>query len=95
MVRKEDEEMILDYVRSLDDKQLQKLGIMFKQNLCGDKRRICEFLSADPEMDTWLATAQGSQDVYDMVSAVGEQVREEHRKRAGQDGERKGARRPA
>ena len=87
--RYENEEFLTGYVRKLDDKELQKLGIMFKQNLNGDKRRICEFLSANLEMDDWLATSANCQDLYDMVSLVGEYVREEHRRRQDMEGDRK------
>jgi hypothetical protein len=88
----EKEEFLVAYVQALTDKDIQRLGIMYKQNLCGDKRRICEFLSLNQDMDDWLVTSVNCQDLYDMVSWVGEFVREEHHRRADIEDEKRGQR---
>ena len=93
MVNKKVDMFLRDFVRKMEDNELQRLGMYFKQNLCGDKRRICEVLSSNPEMDRWLANSIDTPDLWDMVGLVGEYVREEYRYRLGLEEDRRERRR--
>jgi hypothetical protein len=89
MVNKKVDIFLKEFVRKMEDSELQRLGMLYKQNLNGDKRRICEILSSNQEMDKWLAGSVDHEDLWDQVGLVGEYVREEYRYRLGVDEDRR------
>jgi hypothetical protein len=70
-----------EYCQKLSDDNLKLLGNRLSQKMSGDLGDVLEFLSNNREMDRWLASAQTSIELYDMIDAVGESVATELQKR--------------
>lgn len=64
------ETYLREYARRLSDEDLQYLCSRFNQALCTDLFDISNFFSRDRELDRWLATAQSSDEFYEMLDLV-------------------------
>ena len=73
--------ILTEYVRKLSDDDLSWLRLRCKQDVCGDKGEIANFLSRDKDVDRWLLTATGSDDFFDMLDLVGYHVQQENSRR--------------
>lgn len=74
-----------EYVKRLSDEELGFLSTRFKQCLVGDTSDIMNMLSCDPNIDKWLGSSTGSDDLYDMLDTVAKQVKDESVRRFGAD----------
>jgi hypothetical protein len=70
-----------EYVRRLSDGDLSFLRARFVQNLCGDRADVLNLLSRDREIDRWLATAVGGDELFDMLETLGEHICDEYDRR--------------
>lgn len=70
-----------EYVRRLSDGDLSFLRARFVQNLCGDRAEVLSFLSRDREIDRWLSTAVGGDELFDMLETLSEYVLDEYDRR--------------
>lgn len=74
------ESLLKEYARKLSDDDLGWLYIRFKQNLCGDRADIANFLSRDNSIDRWLTVASPDE-WFDRVEQIGEAVKAEKNRR--------------
>ena len=73
--------ILMEYVKKLSDEDLSWLRIRSKQDVCGDKGDVANFLSKDRDVDRWLQTATGADDFFDMLDLVAYHIQQEHNRR--------------
>lgn len=59
-----------EYCQRLSDDNLKFLTGRLNQRLGGDVAEVLDFLSNVREIDRWLASAETSNDLYDMIDLV-------------------------
>jgi hypothetical protein len=78
---KQSDVILTEYVKRLSDDDLSWLRIRSKQDVCGDKADIANFLSKDKDVDRWLLTAATADDLFDMLELVGNHIQQEYNRR--------------
>lgn len=75
------EVLLKEYCSKLKDDDLYYLYSRFTQFLTGDRADISNYLSQSKDLDRWLASAESSNDFFDMLDKVGEFVVKEFESR--------------
>ena len=78
---KKPEVILKECVVKLSETQLDFLNVRFQQRLFGDIPECLDLISKLPELDRWLASAQSSDEFFEMVDKVADQVLKEFNKR--------------
>jgi len=73
--------LLKEYCSKLKDDDLYYLHSRFTQFLTGDRADISTYLSQSKDLDKWLASAESSNDFFDMLDKVGEFVVKEFESR--------------
>jgi hypothetical protein len=78
---KKPEVILRECVSKLSEVQLEFLNDRFQQRLSGDIPECLDLISKLPELDRWLASAQSSDEFFEMVDRIADQVLKEYNKR--------------
>lgn len=78
---KKNESVLLEYVLRLSDDDLRHLSMITNQNISGDRVEIANYVGHNKSIDRWLASADSSNEWFDMIDLVGEHVRSEMQNR--------------
>ena len=74
--------ILTEYVKRLSDDDVSWLRIRCKQDVCGDKAEIVNFLAKDREVDRWLSTAVSAEEFFDMLDSVAYHIQQENGRRS-------------
>lgn len=69
--------LLKEYCSRLNDNDLYYLESRFSQFLCGDRADISNFLSQSKDVDRVLASAENSNEFFDIVDRIGDFVKKE------------------
>jgi len=72
---------IKEYCQKLSDEHVKNLYNRLTQRMSDDLADVLDFLSNTREVDRWLSSAQGCNDLYDMIDVVAEAIVAEHQRR--------------
>ncbi len=75
------ENSLREFARRLSEEDLKFLFIRFNQMLGGDRGDIVEFLSRFNDIDKWLRTSVGADELFEMLGQVGDSVKSEYTRR--------------
>lgn len=64
--------LIKDFCGRLSDEDLNAIASLLPQSITGDRSIACSILQKDKEVDRWLLQAQGAEDWFSRVDAIGE-----------------------
>jgi hypothetical protein len=70
-----------EYCQRLSDENVKFLVGSLTQRLSGDVAEVLNFLGNVRELDRWLASAQTSDDLFDMIDLVQVSAEKEYEKR--------------
>ena len=82
---KKTDALLREYVKILSEDQLRWLNTRYTQALFGDRAEITECLSTDRELDKWLQSANGADELFNLLDQMGEFVKKEAKKRLSND----------
>jgi hypothetical protein len=75
---KKPEVLLREYVRKLNEADLNNLHKYYGYNLSADRAEIAHIYSSDKEMDKWLSSATSADEWFDMVETAGEYIQREY-----------------
>ena len=78
---KQSDVVLTEYAKRLSDVDLSWLRIRCKQDVCGDKADIANFLSRDKDVDRLLLTSSSADDLFDMLEQAGNCIQQEYNRR--------------